>query len=264
MQKIILRLFSFFGILLFAPLFAVTFLDASLIEKSASGFIEWKIGNDANQKIDAIQIPKSSKLEQLLGDRAKEMLATTDADIEQIKSQLKTELPSILADELAKLRNLDCECRKKWEKKFEAGFLSQLSSLDIQRQRLIEFSRAKYMDIVTQLTRDIRIFLGSNLAVFILLFFISLLKPIATQHLFLPAGLLFISSIICSYFYLFEQNWFFTIIYADYTGYWFSAYLIMVFLFLCDISFNRARVTTEIINILLNSIGKAASNLSPC
>jgi hypothetical protein len=264
MQKIILRLFSFFGILLFAPLFAVTFLDASLIEKSASGFIEWKIGNDANQKIDAIQIPKSSKLEELLGDRAKEMLAKTDADIEQIKSQLKSELPSILADELAKLRNLDCECRKKLEKKFEAGSLSQLSSLDIQRQRLIEFSRAKYMDIVTQLTLDIRIFLGSNLVVFFLMLLVSLLKPQAIQHLFFPASLLFISTITCSYFYLFEQHWFFTILYNDYTGYGFVAYLVLVFLALIDISYNRSRVTTEIINFLLNAVGKAASSLSPC
>ncbi len=193
MQKITLRLFSFVGILMFAHLFAVTFLDASLIEKSASGFIEWKIGGEANQKIDAIQIPKSSKLEQLLGDKAKEMLAKTDTNIKQIKSQLKSELPSILANELAKLRNLDCECRKKWEKKFEAGFSSQLSSLDIQRQHLIEFSRTKYMDIVTHLTIDIRISLGSNLAVFSLMLLISLLKPKAIQHLFFPAGLLFLS-----------------------------------------------------------------------
>ncbi len=264
MQKITLRLFSFFGILLFAPLFVITFLDASLIEKSTSGFIEWKIGNEANQKIEAIQIPKSSKLEQLLGDRAKEILAKTDADIEQIKSQLKAELPAILANELAKLRNLDCECRKKWEKKFEAGFLSQLSPLEIQRQHLIEFSRAKYMDIVTQLTLDIRIFLGSNLVVFSLMLLISLLKPKAIQHLFFPASLLFVSTILCSYFYLFEQNWFFTIIYNDYIGYGFVVYLIVVFLFLCDISFNRARVTTEIINLLLNAVGKAASSLSPC
>jgi hypothetical protein len=262
MQKITLRLFSFFGILLFAPLFLMTFLDASLIEKSASGFIEWKIGNEANQKIESIQISKG--LKDFFGDKAENLLSETDAAIEQIKLQLKSELPSILADELAKLRNIDCECRKKSVKAFEQGFLSQLSSLDIQRQRLIEFSRAKYMDIVTQLTIDIRIFLGSNLVVFALMLLISLLKPKAIQHLFFPASLLFLSTIVCSYFYLFEQNWFFTIIYNDYTGYGFVAYLVVVFLFLCDISFNRARVTTEIINLLLNAVGKAASSLSPC
>lgn len=264
MQKITLRLFSLLGIFLFAPLFIATFLDANLIEKSASGFIEWKVGDEANQKIDAIQIPKSSKLEELLGDKAKEMQAKTEADIERIKTQLKSELPSILADELAKLRNLDCECRKKWEKKFEAGFLSQLSSLDIQKQRLIEFSRAKYMDIVTKLTLDVRIFLGSNLVIFFLMFLVSLLKPQAIQHLFFPAGLLFLSTITCSYFYLFEQNWFFTIVYNDYTGYGFVVYLALVFLTLIDICYNRARITTEIINILLNTVGRAASSLTPC
>ena len=264
MQTITLRLFSLIGILLFAPLFAFTFLDASIIERSASGFIEWKLGEEANQKIDAIQVPKNSKLEALMGDKAKELLAKTEAEIEKIKIQLKSDLPSILADELAKLRNLDCECRKKWEKAFEQGFLSQLSSLEIQKQRLIEFSRAKYMDIVTQLTRDVRIFLGSNLTVFILMLLVSLLKPNAVRHLFLPAGLLFVSTIICSYFYLFEQNWFFTILYNDYTGYGFVAYLVLVFLVLCDITFNRGRITTEVINGILNALGRAASNLSPC
>jgi hypothetical protein len=264
MQKITLRLFSFLGIFLFAPLFIATFLDASLIEKSASGFIEWKISDEANQKIDAIQIPKSSKLEKLLGGKADEMLAKTEADIKQIKSQLKAELPSMLANELAKLHNLDCECRKKWGKRIEAGFLSQLSSLDIQRQRLIEFSHAKYMDIVTKLTLDIRIFLGSNLVVFCLMLLVSLLKPQAIQHLFFPAALLFISTITCSYFYLFEQNWFFTIVYNDYTDYGFVVYLALVFLTLIDICYNRARITTEIINILLNTIGRAASSLTPC
>ncbi len=264
MQTITLRFFSIFGILLFAPIFAFTFLDASVIERSASGFIEWKLGEEANQKIDAIQVPKNSKLEALMGDKAKELLAKTEAEIEKIKIQLKSDLPSILADELAKLRNLDCECRKKWEKVFEQGLLSQLSSLDIQKQRLIEFSRAKYMDIVTQLTRDVRIFLGSNLTVFILMLLVSLLKPNAVRHLFLPAGLLFVSTIICSYFYLFEQNWFFTILYNDYTGYGFVAYLALVFLVLCDITFNRGRITTEVINGILNALGRAASNLSPC
>jgi hypothetical protein len=262
MQKITLRLFSFFGILLFAPLFTVTFLDASLIEKSALVFIEWKIGNEADQKIESIQISK--RLEEFFGDEAKDLLSETDAAIEKIKLQLKSELPSILADELTKLRNIDCECRKKSVKAFEQGFLSQLSSLDIQRQRLIEFSRAKYMDIVAQLTRDVRIFLGSNLTVFILMLLVSLLKPNAVRHLFLPAGLLLLSTTICSYFYLFEQNWFFTILYNDYTGYGFVAYLGLVFLVLCDITFNRGRITTEVINGILYSLGKAASNLSPC
>ena len=262
MQKITLRLFSLFGILLFAPLFAATFLDASLIEESAGGFIEWKIGHEANQKIESIHIREGIK--KLFGEKDKDMLDQTNAAIKEIKDQLKSELPAILADELAKLRNLDCECRKKSEMAFEQGFLSQLSSLYIQKQRLIEFSREKYMDIVTKLTLDLRIFLGSNLVVFFLMLLVSMLKPKAIQHLFFPASLLLLSSITCSYFYLFEQNWFFTILYNDYTGYGFVAYLVVVFLALIDICYNHAKVTTEIINFLLNTVGKTASSLSPC
>lgn len=65
------------------------------------------------------------------------------------------------------------------------------------------------------------------------------------------------------YFYLFQQNWFFTIIYDDYVGFGYLTYVSVVFAFLCDVVFNQARVTTEIINGMLGAIGKAAS-LTPC
>ena len=74
---------------------------------------------------------------------------------------------------------------------------------------------------------------------------------------------MFVSTVICSYFYLFEQNWFYTIIYNDYTGYSFIGYLVIVFAILCDIVFNKARVTTEILNACLQALGQAASFV-PC
>jgi hypothetical protein len=123
--------------------------------------------------------------------------------------------------------------------------------------------QAKYMEIVKKLTMDVRIFLGINSLVFILLFVTSFAKPRASEHLFFPGALLFLSTIICSYFYLFEQNWFYTILYNDYTGFGYLAYLLIVFAILCDIVFNKARITTEIINALANAIGSAFS-VAPC
>lgn len=66
-----------------------------------------------------------------------------------------------------------------------------------------------------------------------------------------------------SYFYIFEQDWFYTILYNDYTGFAYIGYLAVVFAFLCDVVFNRARVTTEIINSILSAVGQAPS-LVPC
>ena len=119
------------------------------------------------------------------------------------------------------------------------------------------------MEIVESLTLDVRIFLGANSLVFIFLLLASLMKPMAIKHLFLPGSLMLVSTAICSYFYILEQNWFYTIIYNDYTGFGYIGYLLFVFAILCDIVFNKARVTTEIINTCLQAIGQVG-NLAPC
>ena len=72
-----------------------------------------------------------------------------------------------------------------------------------------------------------------------------------------------LSTGVCSYFYLFEQNWFYTILYSDYTGFGYIVYLVLVFAILCDIVFNKARVTTEFLNACLQAIGQAGA-FSPC
>ena len=81
--------------------------------------------------------------------------------------------------------------------------------------------------------------------------------------MFLPSALLLTSTLICSFFYVFEQNWLLTIIYDDYLGFAYLGYLGVVFLFLCDIVLNYARITSAIINAILNIIGSAAY-VSPC
>ena len=83
------------------------------------------------------------------------------------------------------------------------------------------------------------------------------------MHLFLPGVLLSASTLICSYFYIFQQNWLMTIIHGDYLGFIYLAWLGVVFLFLCDIVLNRGRVTSEILNAFFNAISSAFT-VSPC
>ena len=263
MKKVTLRVFGIFGIILFIPLLLFTFSDPHLIERAGRSFIEWRLHSDAEAKIDSMQLPKQTRLEEMLGDRAKALRERTAEKLEVVKRQLKADLPALLAEQIAKLRNLDCECRKKWETRFRQSMQNELASLELARARLIEFTQVKYMDIVKSLTSDIRIFLGTNSLVFILLLLASIFRPAAINHLFLPGTLLLISTVVCSYFYLFEQNWFYTIIYNDYTGYSYIGYLLFVFAILCDIVFNKARVTTEILNASLRAIGQAA-DMAPC
>ena len=263
MKKNSLRGFGRFGILLFLPLFIMTFADPDLIERSGKAFIAWKLQSETDKKIDSIQLPATTKFERMLGDKAKKLRHQTEQKLVLLKLQLKADAPAILAAQLAKVSNLDCECRKKWESRLRSSMKMELASLQKTKAKLIDFSHAKYMDITQKLTLDVRIFLGINATIFVLLLLISFMKPVAISHLFLPGSLMLVSTLVCSYFYLFEQNWFYTILYNDYTGFSFIGYLLLVFAILCDIVFNKAKVTTTVINACLEVVGQAAS-LVPC
>lgn len=123
--------------------------------------------------------------------------------------------------------------------------------------------KSKYMEVATKLKKDFRIFTGVNAFVFLFLILVSFMKPKAVIHLYLPAVLLFVASMVSSYFYLFEQNWFFTIVYGSYVGWAYLVYLGLVFLFLCDITFNKGRVTTTILDGFFSVIGNVTI-IAPC
>lgn len=263
MENWSLRLFGGFGVVLFLPLFLITFADPHSIEAAAKHFIASELKSQTDDKIDAIRLPEVSSFEARLGKRAEELRLRAERELESVKDQLKADAPRMLSEQLAKLRDLDCTCRQQWENAIRLSLESRKISLEETRRQLVNFTHAKYMEIVQKLTMDVRIFLGSNLLVFLVLLIASFLKPRAAKQLFLPGALLLLSTIICSYFYLFEQNWFYTILYNDYTGFAYIGYLVFVFAFLCDVVFNRARVTTEIINSIFSAIGQAPS-LVPC
>jgi len=256
-EKTSLRVFGLFGIVLFGPLFLYTFADPQLIEKSGESFISGELQSAIEKKIDSIKLPELTKLEKALGTEVRSHRAETELTLEKLKQQLKAEAPAMVATELIKLRELDCECRKNWEKSLSAFMQLKLVSLEKAKIRIIAFSHAKYMAIVEKLTLDARIFLSVNAIVFTFLLVASFIQPRAVKHLFLPGGLMLVATTLFAYFYLFNQNWFYTIIYNDYTGLGYMTYLVFVFAILCDIMFNKARVTTKIINRSLRAIGRA-------
>ena len=135
--------------------------------------------------------------------------------------------------------------------------------MSLKKDKLTNLIESEYLESVKRLTIDIRIFLGSNTFLFLLLLSVSFFKPQAVRHLFLPSILLLVATAISSFIYIFGQNWFFTIIYNDYMGFGYIAYIAVIFGFLIDISFNKARVTSKIINAILNAIGSALS-VAPC
>lgn len=83
------------------------------------------------------------------------------------------------------------------------------------------------------------------------------------MHLALPAVVLLGAVMVTGGLYLFNKNWLHTIVFGEYVGLAYAAYLASVALLLADVVFNRARVITRLVNWVLNAIG-AALSLSPC
>lgn len=256
-MKVTLRISGLLGILLFGVLFIFTFGVPEAIEKSAKTFIKSQIEKEIKQKY------QKSKKTQSVKEKAILLASKFGMEEEELKQYIREKLPEKIASVVASMCGYDCEKEKQLAVSITKGYLKKISNLKIAQKTLGEIIKSKYMEIVTNLKIDIRIFLGSNFAMFSILVLVSFLKPNAINHLFLPGVFLFISTVISSCIYIFGQDWFYTIIYNNYWGFGYLIYILVIFSFLMDITFNKARVTTEIINGILSSIGSAFS-VVPC
>lgn len=251
-----LRLAGFVGILIFGGLLLTTFIVSNSIERAGQAFIKLQIEKEFKNKFGSGKIAKFK-------DKAKTFLKKYEREANVIKRQLKDNLPGKIAAAIASMCRLDCKQRKNLEEAIGSAKSERLEKLKIAKDKLTGLIKGKYLEILKKLKKDVRIFLGCNAFMFLLVTMTSFFKPQAFRHLFVPAIILFVATLISSYFYLFNQNWFFTIIYSDYTGWGYAVYLGLVFGILLDILFNKARITTEIINGILNAIGSAFSVI-PC
>jgi CII-binding regulator of phage lambda lysogenization HflD len=254
-MKLSIRLIGLAGGIFFLFAFAVTFTSPIHIEKAAKEFIRGEIESQVNQRIDTAQNTSLTKLSNLLANQYQDQIS----DIQQ---KLKEGLPEKIAITIAQMQDLSCECRNKLANRIQQSYELQLVSLNQAQNQLVSIMQGKYVEIVNKLLRDIKIFTGTNALIFMLLLLTSYFNQRAIAQLFLPCCLLLVATSISSYFYVFNQNWFFTIIYNDYVGFGYMAYLFVIFLFLCDMVFNKARVTTTILNQALSAISNIS--LSPC
>lgn len=254
--RILLLAVSLVGGVSFAALFAASLANPGYVEEVAREIIRHRVEKKVNEKIEALNA-------RFLGKKAAALAKAHGDEVLQIQQQLREGLPERIAFVIAQMRNLDCECRKKIEKTIREGFESQIANAAHAREQLTAFIQAQYMATADKLTREFRIFTGSNALVFALLGGATLAKRRAGLHLLPAAVVLLVAAAVTSYCYLFQQDWLHTILFNDYLGFAFVGYLVAVFGFLCDILFNRAKVTAELLNGLLNAIGSGIQVL-PC
>ena len=248
---------SVLGGLLFFILFLASFASPAFVEQMAKEVICYRLESVTKEKIDSLN-------DSTLVNRAQILSRQYEDEIDQLRQQLEAKVPETVAAIMTQMRDLDCECRRNTEEWLRNAFKWRIGTLSMMTQQLNGFIQGKYMEVVAHLTKEFRIFTGSSAAAFLILLLVTLVKRKASIQLLFPVFLLLLSTVIVAYFYLFEQNWLHTILFSSYVGWSYLVYIGVIFAFLCDIVFNRARVTNVICRIL-GKIGTASPvPILPC
>lgn len=251
-MKITLRITGMLGLLLFGFIFTLTFADAEFVEKSAKNFVSYQVEKEVKTKLSVIANTSMAQKAQALADR----LGLQERKIQQ---DLENKLPEQIASIMAEMCGYECEKKKQLAQGIRKNYLAKIKSLKIAQANLSELVTGKYIETVSQLKSDIRIFTLSNASMFLLLLLVSCLKPQAIKQLFVPGMMLFVATSIAAVIYVFGQNWLYNLIFNDYMGWAYLVYLTVIFTLLLDISLNKCRVTSEI----FNALGSVFSNITP-
>lgn len=255
-MNITLKSIGIFGLLLFGALFSLTLLSPTTIEESAKGFIKFQIEKEVHEKYE-------SASQSSIANTALDFAERLGFEKKKIQEDLSNKLPEKIANIIASMCGYDCEKKKALAQTITSGYLERINNIEVAQDTLGNIVKGKYIEIIGNLKTDLRIFLGTNFFMFLVLLSVSFFKPQAVTHLFLPAMLLLLATVVSSSIYIFGQDWFYTILYNDYMGFGYLAYTAVIFGVLLDISFNKARVTSEVINGIANIIGSAVS-VAPC
>lgn len=255
-MKIILRSVGLLGVLLFGVLFAVTYSSPAVVERSAVDFVKHQIEKE-------VRAAQHAAAQSTVAEQARGLGARLGLEQEVLLKDLADGLPEKIASVIASMCGYDCERQKALSQSIASGYLERIASIQIAEETLGQIIKGKYVEIVSNLKLDLRIFLGSSWVMFLFLLVLSFFKPQAMVQLFLPGMLLLLSTLVSVSIYVFGQDWFYTILYNDYMGFTYLVYIVVIFAVLSDIAFNRARVVTEILNGIANTLGYTLS-LASC
>lgn len=252
-----LLLSSLAGAAFFTGVFGMSHLNPLLIERAAREVIRLEVERRVGEKLDDLSASRVAVL-------AQKALGKTDAEIEAVRREIADSVPSKVADAVADMTRAGCECRKRLRALAQRSHDEKLSSLSQLRERLAHFVESAYAEVSAKLLREIRIFTAANAAVFALLAWVTRRRRAAALQLALPAIVLVGAASITGYLYLFQQDWLHTILFNQYVGWAYGGYLGLAIALLSDVVFNRARVSTGVINLALNAVGSATVVVSPC
>lgn len=248
-MKITLKIIGLLGFILFSTLFIFTYHLPPAVEKSAKNFVIHYIADDLKQNY--LNQPTT----QLLIDQATQWKNKVLKDQKATQTAIDNKLPELIAGTIANTCGYQCEKAKSLQTTVKNAFTSHLTTLKDQQERLTAIIKDKYLEVLDNLKHDLRVFLGTNAVVFALLLVLTLLKPQAIRVLFIPALLLSFSTLLAAAFYIFGQDWFYTILYNNYMGFGYLLYISGIFALLIDIAFNKGQISYQLLSIISSVLG---------
>jgi hypothetical protein len=244
------------GTFAFGSAWLYSFIDPLFAESIARDIVRTEVEGRVEARLEELQGSDLAAIAVRVSGR-------NASEIAELRHRLAAEVPRQVAAVAARMLDADCACRRKIEARVTDGFAGRIADLASINERLAALIRTQYLEVASALTREFRIFTGANALLFALLGALAVFRGRAGMQLLVPAAILVASAIVVGAAYLFGQDWLHTIVFGDYVGFAYFAYLGVAVALLADIALNRARVTTELLNGLFHLIGSALQAV-PC
>ncbi len=232
------------GAALFGTAFATSFVDPLFVEALARNMVRMEVEKRVGESLD------ESRLVAL----AERTLKRHSEEIAEARRALRDGVPRKVAEVVGEMLNADCACRQKIETSVSESLLERIAEKTRLDERLTSLVRTKYREVASALTREFRIFTGANAFVFALLVVTARLRREAGLPLVLPTLVLVGAAAVVGGLYLFEQDWLGTILFGDYVGFTYFAYLGAAAALLADVVFNKALVSRTIVEAALHAV----------
>ena len=243
------------GALVFGVILLLSYASPITFESWARSAIQSEIERRLTAQAESLS--QSSRLR-----AAERAVRANNRELAAVEEALAA-LPAKVANVAGQMLDPDCICRQRAREAMRDGLTGRATILTANNERLIALIESKYAEVAHALLREIRIFSAANALVFLILAAVAGFGRRAGLQLLAPAFVLVGAAVVVACSYLFTQNWLQTILLGNYVGFWYFPYLGAASALLADVAFNRARVTTMLVNGVVSAVGGVASAV-PC
>jgi hypothetical protein len=235
-----LRVSAGAGLLLFGVVLAAAALRPDIVESQAHEFVVQEVAQGAAELLAAADSVGVGRLVEQLPGRL-------SAQADSLRSFVDSGAPARVAEMLASACHY-CGPADSLEPAIVGFAEDRIGLLQRAAGTARSWALNRYAETVTGLVRDLRVFSGVNATLFAMVLIASFVAPSVPRAPALTLWLLLSATIISLLFYVFAQNWFFTLLTGRFVGFGYAAWAAVVFVVLIDWVLNRARITQAFVN----------------